>query len=97
MEYAQNALLVAGGLGVAAVVALADQATAAGRSVTLLQGARSARHLYPPELLPQDVESVSATDDGSTGHRGYVTDLIPEYLSWADQVFARAPRRCSPA
>jgi len=87
---AQNVLLVAGGLGVAAVIALADEAIAAGPSVTLLQGARSANKLYPPDLLPQDVEALSATDDGSTGHHGVVTDLLPEYLSWADQVFACA-------
>jgi dihydroorotate dehydrogenase electron transfer subunit len=87
----QNLLLVAGGLGIAAVIALADEAVSTGRSVTLLQGARSARHLYPPELLPNDVEAISATDDGSTGHHGHVTDLILEYLSWADQIFACGP------
>jgi dihydroorotate dehydrogenase electron transfer subunit len=88
---AQNLLLVAGGLGIAALIALADEATVAGQSVTLLQGARSASKLYPPELLPQDVEALSATDDGSTGHRGVVTDLLPEYLPWADQVFTCGP------
>jgi dihydroorotate dehydrogenase electron transfer subunit len=87
----QDVLLVAGGLGVAAVIALAEEAIAANRSVTLLQGARSASKLYPPELLPQEVEAVSATDDGSTGHHGVVTDLLPEYLPWADQVFACGP------
>ena len=87
----QNLLLVAGGLGVAAVIALADEAIAGGRSVTLLQGARSANKLYPPDLLPQDVEAVSATNDGSTGHNGVATDLLPEYLPWADQVFACGP------
>jgi len=78
-------------LGIAALIALADEATVAGQSVTLLQGARSASKLYPPELLPQDVEALSATDDGSTGHRGVVTDLLPEYLPWADQVFTCGP------
>jgi dihydroorotate dehydrogenase electron transfer subunit len=76
---------------VAAVIALADEAIVGGRPVTLLQGARSANKLYPPHLLPQDVEAVSATDDGSTGYRGVVTDLLPEYLPWADQVFACGP------
>lgn len=89
--HAQNLLLVAGGLGIAAVIALADQAIVAGKSVTLLQGARSAGKLYPPELLPREVEAVSATDDGSAGHHGYVTDLLPQYLPWADQVFACGP------
>jgi dihydroorotate dehydrogenase electron transfer subunit len=88
---AQNLLLVGGGLGIAALIALADQAVAAGKSVTLLQGARTARKLYPPDLLPPEVEALSATDDGSAGHRGYVTDLIPQHLSWADQIFACGP------
>jgi len=87
----QNILLVAGGIGVAAVIALADQAVAAGKSVTLLQGARTAAKLFPHHLLPTDVEAVSATDDGSAGHHGYVTELLPDYLSWADQVFACGP------
>jgi len=88
---AQNLLLVAGGLGVAAVVALADEAVAAARAVTLLQGARNAAKLFPPESLPREVEVLSATDDGSAGHRGPVTDLLAGHLSWADQVLACGP------
>lgn len=87
----QNLLLVAGGLGVAPLVALIDQAVAQGRAVTLLQGARTAARLYPPELLPPEVEVLSATEDGSAGQRGYVTDLLPQHLPWADQVFACGP------
>jgi dihydroorotate dehydrogenase electron transfer subunit len=88
---AQNLLLVAGGLGVAALVALADEAVARGRSVTLLQGARTAAKLFPAALLPHDVEVLSATDDGSAGRRGPVTDLLPDLLPWADQLFACGP------
>ncbi len=88
---AQNLLLIGGGLGVAALIALADQAVAAGKAVTLLQGARTAAKLYPPGMLPGDVEALSATDDGSAGHLGYVTDLLPQHLSWADQLFACGP------
>ena len=87
----QNVLLVAGGLGVAAVVALADEAVAAGRSVTLLQGARTAAKLFPPEHLPSDVEAISATEDGSEGHHGRVTELLAQHMPWADQVFACGP------
>jgi len=86
-----NVLLVAGGLGVAAVIALADEAISSGRSVTLLQGARSADLLFPHDLLPTDVEAVSATNDGSAGHQGLVTELLPKYLPWADQTFACGP------
>jgi dihydroorotate dehydrogenase electron transfer subunit len=87
----QNVLLVAGGLGVAAVVTLADEAVAAGKNVTLLQGARTASKLFPASELPSDVEVVSATDDGSEGHHGPVTDLLADHLPWADQVFACGP------
>lgn len=87
----QNLLLVAGGIGVAAVVALADEGVAAGRTVTLLQGARTAAKLYPASFLPPEVEVVYATEDGTAGHRGYVTDLVVERLRWADQVFACGP------
>jgi dihydroorotate dehydrogenase electron transfer subunit len=88
---AQNVLLVAGGMGVAAVISLADEAIAAGRSVTLLQGARTEGLLFPHSLLPTDVEAVSATDDGSAGHHGLVTGLLAEHLPWADQTFACGP------
>jgi hypothetical protein len=81
---------VAGGLGIAGVRMLADEALRDGRRVTLLFGAASAREVYPSTLLPDEVEYVVATDDGSLGHHGYVTDLIPEYEAWADQAFAAA-------
>jgi dihydroorotate dehydrogenase electron transfer subunit len=87
----QNVLLVAGGMGVAAVISLADEAIAAGRSVTLLQGARTEGLLFPHNLLPTDVEAVSATDDGSAGHHGLVTGLLAEHLPWADRTFACGP------
>jgi dihydroorotate dehydrogenase electron transfer subunit len=87
----QHVLLVAGGLGVAAVVALADDAVASGKSVTLLHGARTAAALVPPSMLPSEVELMTATDDGSGGHHGYVTQLLAEHLPWADQVFACGP------
>jgi dihydroorotate dehydrogenase electron transfer subunit len=37
------------------------------------------------------VEYLVATDDGSAGHHGFVTDLIPAHLSWADAVYACGP------
>ncbi len=87
----QNVLLVAGGLGVAGVMALADDAIAAGKSVTLLQGARTASRLFPAHLMPTAIEAVSATDDGSEGRHGLVTDVFAEYIPWADQTFACGP------
>lgn len=87
----RHVLLVAGGLGMAGVRALADEALEAGRRVTLLFGAASAAEVYPTALLPDEVEYVVATDDGSLGQRGYVTDLVADYEAWADQAFACGP------
>ena len=87
----QHLLLIAGGLGMAGVRSLADEAIRDGRQVTLLFGASSARDVYPTSLLPDEVEYVIATDDGSVGHHGYVTDLVPAYEAWADQAFACGP------
>ena len=84
-------LLVAGGLGMAGVRYLADEAIRDGRRVTLLFGAASAREVYPTALLPDEVEYVIATDDGSFGHHGFVTELVPDYEAWADQAFACGP------
>lgn len=84
-------LLVAGGIGIAPLVALAEQAIASGRSVTLLIGVKTAPHIYPDRLLPSEVEVVTATEDGLSGHKGMITDLIPQLITDVDQVFACGP------
>ncbi len=87
----RHLLLIAGGLGMAGVRMLADEAIRDGRRVTLLFGAASAREVYPSNLLPDEVEYIVATDDGSLGHHGYVTELVGDYEGWADQAFACGP------
>jgi dihydroorotate dehydrogenase electron transfer subunit len=87
----RHLLLIAGGLGMAGVRSLADEALSAGRQVAVLFGAASARDVYPSSLLPDEVEYVIATDDGSVGHHGFVTELVPAYEAWADQAFACGP------
>lgn len=84
-------LLVAGGLGMAGIRMLADEAVRDGRQVTILFGALSANHVYPSSLLPDEIEYVVATDDGSLGHHSLVTELLPDYEAWADQAFACGP------
>lgn len=87
----RNLLLVAGGIGVAPLVWLADQAAAAGRNVTMIIGARTADQLFPSKLLPAEVEVVVTTDDGSAGRKGFVTEPFAELLDWCDQAFACGP------
>lgn len=87
----KNLLMVAGGVGAAPLVMLANEAVRTGLSVTYLMGAMTADGLLSARLLPGQVEYVVATDDGSQGYHGFVTDLVPDYLRWSDQVFSCGP------
>jgi len=83
----QNLLLVAGGIGIAPLYYLADMAVKDGKQVTLLYGTAN-KDRYP---VPAGVTEVASTEDGSVGYRGMITELIPQYLEGADQVFACGP------
>ena len=87
----QNLLLVAGGIGIAPLVFLAQQALSQGQSVTLLLGTSTATQLYPEHLLPSEVKLIIATEDGTAGKKGLITDLLPDFTGWADQIFACGP------
>lgn len=88
----RSLLLVAGGIGIAPLGFLAEKAISAGKQVVLLMGARSAAGILPQNMLPSGATCVFTTDDGSEGKKGAVTDIVPEYLERADQVFACGPR-----
>jgi len=107
----RNLLLVAGGIGIAPLVFLAQRA-ASQHSITLIHGASTAAQLYPfsspltlnpsPSKvegekrsnlppLPSGVQFIPVTEDGTMGKRGLAPDLVPDFLSWADQVYACGP------
>ncbi len=87
----KNLLLVAGGIGIAPLVFLAQQSLSQGHVVTLLHGATTASGLYPQQLLPPGVQFVITTEDGSAGNRGRITDILPNFFDWADQIYACGP------
>ena len=89
----QNLLLVAGGIGIAPLYSLASLASKEGHSVKILLGARTAVQLYLKKYRyhPIKAEFVLATEDGTSGSKGLVTNLIPRYIDWSDQVFACGP------
>jgi NAD(P)H-flavin reductase len=84
-------LLVAGGVGLAPLVILAESLTDAGHEPRALAGFRSAAHAEAARLLPAAPEL--ATDDGSAGHHGFVTELLRKELERSRQVFLYA---CGP-
>ncbi|MBI2938895.1 MAG: dihydroorotate dehydrogenase electron transfer subunit [Chloroflexi bacterium] len=87
----RRALLIGGGVGIAPLIALAQDLLPRGVEVVLLAGFRSAAKAFPAALVPPEAEYVVATDDGSLGHQGLVTELVGEYRPWADQAFACGP------
>ncbi|MFC1912748.1 dihydroorotate dehydrogenase electron transfer subunit [Chloroflexota bacterium] len=93
-------LLIAGGMGIAPLYFLAEQALDHGHLVKLLRGVTGEskpsgrpnppQH-YPEELLPSglEIETITSSHDGRTG---MVIDLLrPEVVDWADQVFICGP------
>jgi len=81
---AGRVVCVAGGLGCAPFPLAARRALAAGASeVVVLHGAATAARLYPAARFARGdarVRVVEATDDGSRGHHGVVTELVTAEL-----------------
>ncbi|MFC1948530.1 dihydroorotate dehydrogenase electron transfer subunit [Chloroflexota bacterium] len=85
-----NILLVAGGMGIAPLIFLAKEAAGKGKTVTLMYGTQN-EDRYPVESVLPGVNIINATEDGSIGHHGMITELIPEYIHKAGQVFICGP------
>ena len=87
----EHMLLMAGGMGIAPIVFLANVALERSKKVTLLRGVRYSVQLLPDELLPRGVTIITATEDGERGHKGRASELIPDYIESASQIFACGP------
>ena len=55
-------------------------------ALSIAKGQRS--NLSP---LPEKVQFIPVTEDGTLGRKGMVTDILPDFLSWADQICACGP------
>ena len=74
-------VLVAGGVGIASVFLLAKELSEAGEEVHLLYGARRARDLVGLEDFEDlGIQVRVATEDGSRGFRGLVTQILEPYF-----------------
>ena len=70
-------VMIAGGIGVAPFMILSDQLKNRGCELILLYGGRTAGHVYPmKEFKDNGVKVFVATDDGSRGVKGRVSELF---------------------
>jgi dihydroorotate dehydrogenase electron transfer subunit len=90
-DRAQRLLMIGGGVGVAPLVMLSDEAALKKLDVVFVMGAANERGLLTASELPNRIEYVVATDDGSRGHHGLATEVIGDFVRWADQVYACGP------
>ena len=78
------ALLAGGGVGIAPLAIWQDELGAGGTESTTLLGFRDQSHAHGADLLHN---AAVATDDGSVGHHGLVTELLEDELEdRADEV-----------
>jgi dihydroorotate dehydrogenase electron transfer subunit len=90
-DRAQRLLMIGGGVGVAPLVMLSDEAASEKLDVVFVMGAANEWGLLSASELSDRVEYVVATDDGSRGHRGLATEVVGDFVQWADQIYACGP------
>ncbi len=80
-----NPILVGGGIGIAPLLFVAQKS--AGKIEGLLYGEKTADYIISKDFLP--VSAKIATDDGSMGFHGLVSDLL--YIQKPNSIFACGP------
>ncbi len=86
-------VLIAGGIGMGPIFYLAAELHSSGQEAVLIVGARTAG-IVPDRTEFQLVETILATDDGSAGCHGTVTDALqnrPDLLDRRLEYFACGP------
>ncbi len=88
----RDVAIVAGGVGIASVLLPAQAYVSAGARVRLYYGARTSELLVERERFAQEgCELQVATDDGSMGHSGYITELLAQTERPPDVILACGP------
>ena len=96
-ELLENAttVCVGGGIGIAPVHCIAKALKGKGNKVISIVGARTKELLtFQSELSKVSDELIISTDDGSFGHKGFVTDILLSLIQKGekiDEVFAIGP------
>ncbi len=87
-----SAAVIAGGIGIAPLFFLLSELVGRGCQPVVFLGARSANDL----LLTEEIKALGvklhiATDDGTIGHFGLVTDLLADQITKFDFLYACGP------
>ncbi len=89
-------VLLAGGVGIAPLLFLARILSGEGKKILVYYGASTSGELLPlKEFLPKKAEVFLATEDGSAGYQGLVTDLFESTLvagTRRAEIFACGPK-----
>lgn len=91
---AQNITIVGGGIGVAPLFPLLEQLSKEDKKIKVILGARNRSALLGlDKLKATGLEAYLATDDGSIGVKGFVTDILIEENKklLPDYIFACGP------
>lgn len=76
-----NVVIIGGGLGIAPIYPIAKELKAAKNKVTAIIGAKSKKYLFWEERFKETCDKVLiATDDGSKGQKGFVSDILKEMM-----------------
>lgn len=88
----RRALLVGGGVGLPPIHALFQEIRSQGLPHVVMAGIRGKDELGLIGQLPEQAEKcLIATDDGSLGHHGFVTELLAQELDEGAAVYACGP------
>ncbi|MHB9093443.1 MAG: dihydroorotate dehydrogenase electron transfer subunit [Eubacteriales bacterium] len=90
----EQVLVIGGGIGVAPLFPLVQALKRYNINQTILLGARSVEYLIGTDQLASlGLKVEAATDDGSHGYKGFVTDLMEKHIKLAkpDYFFACGP------
>ncbi|MFH1797979.1 MAG: dihydroorotate dehydrogenase electron transfer subunit [Candidatus Omnitrophota bacterium] len=76
-----TAIIVAGGHGIAPLFFLAEEILKKKKKIEFFIGASTGNHiLRAKELEKMGAKVYLATEDGTQGHKGYVTDILESYI-----------------
>ena len=87
----RNIALIAGGIGIPPLYALAKHYRGSFEEITLIYGARSKNEFAMLDIEKYVDEIVFTTDDGSLGIKGFPTDVLAERKDEFEQVYTCGP------